>query len=440
MVKHYHFVGIGGISMSALALILHKQGIVVSGSDINENEQTVELRKYDVMVFIGHNVVNISSSVTNLVINGAISNDNPELVIAKERGLEIVDRSVLLAEISKSYKNVIAVAGTSGKSTTTAMIGAIFVEAELLPTVHNGAVLMSGSGGLGLVQGSDEYFITEACEFKRSFLTLRPRISVITNVNPDHMDCYDDFDDLKKTFFDFGFGSGKVIVNNDCKNSKLISTNFANAVTIGIKNKADIMATDIIEYKRGKYKFTVAVNSTKFDIQLNVFGYHNIYNALAAIAVGVEFGVQPDVIAKALYYYKGIARRFEEITQIGKTKIISDYAHHPIEVATTIKTCSKLFDKFLVVFQPHTYSRTKALFNEFKEVLGNCNVVLYKTYSAREKPIKGGSAHDLAKSLGMKYFSTKTALEKFVDKNIEKYDAVIFVGAGDIDLIARSFN
>jgi len=438
--KVIHFVGIGGISMSGLASVSHRQGNQVSGSDLTENDQIAELRKVGIKIYIGHDAENLPKNCTHVVVNGAISNDNPEIIEAKKRGIEIIDRSILLAEVSRQYKNIIAIAGTSGKSSTTAMIGAIFQEAGLFPTIHNGASCVGCPNSLGLMQGNNEYFITEACEFKRSFLTLAPTIAIITNINPDHMDCYTDLNDLKETFTNFAQKSSLMsFINVDCKNSKEISTKIAKYKTYGIKNKADIMATNIHEYEKGKYKFKVIANSTNFSVQFNVYGYHNIYNALSAIGVALENGIPIKAITNALLNYKGISRRFEEVSKIGGTKILSDYAHHPFEIATTIKTANSLFDNFLIIFQPHTYSRTKALFDDFKNVFKDCNVVFYETYSAREKPIKGGSAQDLANALGKKCFLNKNELIDYTKNIVKDYEALIFVGAGDIDTIARYF-
>jgi len=416
----------------------------VSGSDISDNDQIRHLRNLGIKIHIGHDAKNLPNDCTHVIVNGAIADDNPEYMLAKKRGIKIIDRAELLAEISRGYKNIIAVAGTSGKSSTTAMIGAIFTEAMLSPTIHNGAV-SAYNANLGLVHGGDEFFISEACEFKKSFLKLEPTVGVITNINPDHMDCYKDFDDLMGAFGEFADKTSRsVFVNADCKN--YASLDFSASVemtnrTFGIKNKADITATNIIEFEKGKYKFTCKTNSTNFDVTLNVYGYHNIYNALSAIGVALEYNISLEVIQNALAKYKGISRRFEQLSTyysgLSAVKIISDYAHHPVEIATTIKTAKSLFDKFLIVFQPHTYSRTKALFSEFEQVFDGVDVVFYKTYSAREKVIGGGSSLDLAKVLGKKHYVNKTAMMKHIKKASHKYDAVIFVGAGDIDSISR---
>jgi len=397
----YHFVGIGGISMSGLAAILRKEGHVVSGSDPSQNSQTDALCKLGCRIFHKHHAGNITSCMNYVVINGAISDDNPELVRARELGICIIGREKLLAQISQRYKKVIAVAGTSGKSTTTAMIGAIFKHAGLDPTIHNGAAPVGGEG-LGIDIGGNDFFITEACEFKRSFLTLKPHVAVITNINLDHLDCYKNRGELVAVFDEFASKADFVVKATD--------------------------PIDVVEYQPGKYEFD--------GIRLGVVGLHNVQNARAAITVAQYFGISTNVIKKALESFKGISRRFERLGCLGVCDIITDYAHHPQEIATTIKTAKSLYERPLIIFQPHTYSRTLGLFNEFVDVFANTEVVFYKTYSAREKPIKGGRASDIARSLDREYFDNKLEIGNFVNNIYTCYDAIIFTGAGDIYNVA----
>ena len=412
--------------MSALAMILHKRNHNVTGSDICLNAQTAELQLAGIRVFSGHKRRNLKHLPTQakVIINGAIDDKNPELKEAIRRNLQIVDRAQLLAEIASGYKHVIAVAGTHGKSTTTAMIGAIFREAGLNPTIHNGAVAnphcgaLQSSNNLSLALGEGEFFITEACEFRRSFLSLRPTVAVITNTNPDHMDCYNDFEDLKNTFAQFANQSGKVFYSNQLK------------------------PTEIVEYARAKYQFT-------FDgvqISLSTYGLHNVLNASSAVAVALHFGIDGDIIKTALENFSGIQRRFELLTKTDNLEVISDYAHHPAEIATTIKTAASLYKSFLIIFQPHTYTRTKSLFDEFVETLTPVDVIFFKTYSARENIMLGARAKDIAHAASKPYFSTKRALTRFIEQYVEyrkkikqPLSAIIFTGAGDIDNLARNF-
>lgn len=349
--------------MSGLAELLRHKEYTVTGSDISMG---------------GHST--LPENVEIVVKNGAISDDNPELVQAKKLGLPIVDRSELLAQISQEYANIIAVAGTSGKSTTTAMIGEIFKAAGLNPTVHNGAVLMSEESGLHI--GGDEYFITEACEFKKSFLTLYSTLAVITNIRPDHMNCYHDFDDLKATFKQFSQQSKSVIFGEN-------------------------------------------------------FGNHILENIDLATRAAQHFEIDDVIIENALANFKGLKRRFEVLGKLGETIIVSDYAHHPDEIRTTIASANERWNNYLIVFQPHTYTRTRDLFLEFEDVLWNKDVILFKTYSAREDEIIGARAEDLADALNQPCFMSELRLVEFIKKTASRYEAVIFTGAGDIDDIAR---
>ena len=368
--------------MSALAVMLHTRGHTVSGSDLVANEQTRKLQSLGIKIHIGHARAN-SAGADFVVINGAVDEGNPEL---KNKTAKIVRREELLAEIESTYKTRIAVAGTHGKSTTTAMIYAILANANLDPTVHNGAVIQPINSNY--VIGKGDIFLTEACEFKRSFLSLRPTIAVITNVDFDHADCYKDLADVQKTFDKFAAIAQTVIKTEECLPVK--------------------------------------------DLKLRVPGAHNLENARAAAQVGRVLGISEPIIKKALENFMGIDRRFQKIASVDNCDIISDYAHHPAEIATTIQTARSLYKKFLVIFQPHTYTRTIALFQRFMQVLSTCDCVLYKTYAAREKPITGGRAEDLAAAAGVQCIETHTALNAFIKKHSDRYDAIILTGAGDM--------
>ena len=361
--------------MSALARLAELDGARVSGSDANHPP--------------GHRCENIHSGIDLVIINGAIADDNPELLRARELGIEIMGRETLLAHIERRYTNRIAVAGSHGKSTTTAMIGQVLSFGGLNPTVHNGA-------HPNLMIGGRDYFVTEACEFKRSFLELAPTVAVITNVDFDHVDCYRDFDDIKAAFDTFGSRAQTVFWGSEIDSAQLMN---------GIK--------------------------------LKVPGKHNIENAALAVTVGKHFGIPRDTIKAALENFTGIRRRFEKVGAINDCIIIDDYAHHPTEIAATIETAESIYgaNRFLVVFQPHTFTRTKALFHDFVHSLGRANCVLYKTFSAREKPIQGGTAHDLARALGCRYFASPEALKRYLGRVAAKYDAIIMMGAGDLDKI-----
>ena len=362
--------------MSALAAILHARGHTISGSDLVRNEQTAMLEALGIKVYIGHRKSN-SKHADVIVINGAIWEDNSEL----SNNIPVVTREELLAEISNDYPVRIAVAGTHGKSTTTAMISDILVGAGLDPTVHNGAVMQPINSNF--IIGGNQVFLTEACEFKRSFLTLCPTIAVITNIDYDHVDCFKDLDAVKISFAEFAKKAGTVIRTEDCP---------------------------------------------PIDFTLQVPGAHNRENARTAAQVGRVLGVKECVIKKALENFQGVDRRFQRIGG----NVISDYAHHPVELVATIETAKSIYQKPLVIFQPHTYTRTLALFDDFVKALSSCDCVLYKTYAARELPIVGGRAKDLAAKLGVKYIATPTTLNNFIKKVSNQYDAIILAGAGDM--------
>jgi UDP-N-acetylmuramate--alanine ligase len=377
----YHFIGIGGISMSALAAMLHTKGHAVSGSDLTANDQTRKLQAMGVKIHIGHARKN-SAGADFVVYNGAVDESNPEL---GRKSAKLIRREELLAEIESTYKTRIAVAGTHGKSTTAAMIYAILNQACLDPTVHNGAVIQPINSNY--VIGKGDIFLTEACEFKRSFLALRPTIAVITNVDFDHADCYKDLADVQAAFDRFAAVAETVVKTQDCP---------------------------------------------PVDVKLRVPGAHNLENARAAAQVGRVLGIGEPVIMKALENFQGIDRRFQKVAVVGNCDIISDYAHHPTEIATTIQTAKSIYKKFLIIFQPHTYTRTIALFDRFVRVLSTCDCVLYKTYAAREKPIAGGRAEDLAKALNIQCIDTPAALNDLIEKSSREYNAIILTGAGDM--------
>jgi len=366
--------------MEALSRLVAIQGAIISGSDAG--------------IAPGHVAGNVHKGIDMIVVNGAIADDNVEVVRARELGIAIIDRAELLAEIESQYKNRIAIAGTHGKSTTTAMIGAVLVAGGLNPTVHNGA-------RPNLILGGKDFFVTEACEFKRSFLKLNPTVAVVTNIEYDHVDCYKSLKDVQRAFDKFTAKAGTVI-----------------------RNRGRIWS---FAHSRGKYGFLVG----GVRILLNVPGKHNVQNAALAVKVGLHFGIDIETIKRALEAFNGIERRFQQIGE----GVITDYAHHPAEIETTIKTATDIYGegKFLIVFQPHTFSRTIALFDDFVRVLRQCDCVMYKTYSAREKSMDGGTAADLATAVGVRHFSNKVGLKNYLAKVSGNYRAIILTGAGDIN-------
>jgi len=428
----YFFVGIGGVSMSALAKLLRTQGKYVAGSDVVESANTKELSALGISIYIGHAASNLQGeSVDYLVINGAIADDNPELLFAKQNGIKIIYRETLLAQIARRYQNVIAIAGCHGKSSTTAMIGSIFKQSGRQPTVHNGVQN-------NLQIGGKQWFITEACEFRKSFLKLKPRVAVITNVDADHLDCYQNLTEIKQCFAQFAAQSEIVIKNATDPNSVALRGR-QRTVTFGL-NSGDVHVKNLTRLVDGGHSFEITVNPRVFGtiyqiprFTVHVPGLHNVLNALAAITCALVSQIDFGSTRRALADYKGIARRFQHFAKIGNTPVILDYAHHPREIAATIQTARNLFHKFLLVFQPHTYTRTLSLWDDFVKVLGSVpHLVIYKTFAARGKTILGGRALDLSRHLQVKYLASTETLTRYLKQNASNYDAIILCGAGDV--------
>jgi UDP-N-acetylmuramate--alanine ligase len=428
---HYFFVGIGGISMSALSKLLLAEGHTVCGSDLAENTLIKELRTCGCKVYIGHSSENVMGGADIMIVNGAIADNNPECIYARNHNIPIITRDKLLAQIASKYNTVAAVAGCHGKSTTTAMLGACLTSGGFYPTVHNGV-----KDNLRI--GSKNYFVTEACEFKRGFLSLAPSVAVITNIDADHLDCYKDIRDIKNTFAKFAASADIVVKNAEDPNSYSCFGRIK-TVTFGINFGS--VHTRNLKKQGGKYSFDIVLApeifgkwASDFSIALSVPGLHNAANAAAAIAAALVLGVNMSHIKTALENFPGVSRRFEKLTEINNTPVILDYAHHPKEIQTAVETAESLYKNYLLIFQPHTYTRTIALWEDFVTVLsGMKNLWLYKTYAARELPIKGGRAWDLKKSLGnkVKYFAGTGTLKKYINRTAHNFDAIILCGAGD---------
>lgn len=412
--------------MSGLAKILLSYGKKVLGSDSGESDNLEELETLGVKIYRTHLRENISNETHLVVYSGAIKKDNPELLEAEKLGIPIIERSELLGIIASQYKKVIAISGTHGKTTTTAMIGEIFVSAGGNPTIH------IGGNSIGLksntVIGGDQYFIVEACEYRESFRFLNPYIGIITNIELDHLDYYKNMKSLKLAFQKFA------------NNSKLIITGSAD---IQNKNKIDISKAWTIKnleaYGSG-YNFNVYHNDEFFySFRLNMIGIHNVSNALFAIAVSYECGIEKEVIASALSGFMGVSRRYEKISQLGTCSVIIDYAHHPTELSSSIDGIKSVYKNILYIFQPHTYSRTLKLFDEFIDVL--CclpNLLLFETYPAREQVIAGGTAMDLFSRLekngmkNLKYMCKVEDVTNHILNNCRSYDCVLILGAGNL--------
>ena len=436
------FIGICGISMSGLAIILKNQGKKISGSDINSGEIKKKLKRNGIKVYSSHKKTNVKNCDL-VVYSGAISSDNPEFLFAKERGIDCIERSELLYLVSKDYKNVIAISGTHGKTTTTAMIAYIFMVAGLNPTIHLGGEFDFINGNIHC--GDKKYFITEACEFRDSFLTLKPKFSVVNNIEEEHLDYFKNFQNEKYSFKKFVNQTKQAsFVNEKCVN---YIGNCEKVKTFGYKENNIYYIKDVKQGDDLKYTFDFYKKGTFIgNFKLNIFGKHNLENAMVAIAVCLENKIDYKFIYLGLKTFNNVHRRFEYVGNFGSCPVVQDYAHHPTEIFNTIKTAKEVFKrKIICVFQPHTYSRTKLLIENFTKCFnGLDSLYLLKTYSAREKFDYLGSADYLKeKILQTKptfavrgVFDKKQILSKLI-KNHPCDSVILFLGAGDIEQVCK---
>ena len=444
---HVYFMGIGGISMSGLAHILIEEKFKISGSDNKESDLTRTLEKLGATVLYGQKAENIQSCqpIDVVVYTAAVHPDNPEFMAAKEAGIPMLTRAQLLGQIMKQYELPVAVAGTHGKTTTTSMLSKILLEAGTDPTLSIGGVFKDINGNIRV--GKSQYFVTEACEYTNSFLSFFPKISIISNIDADHLDFFKDLDDIRHSFKKFAQllpSDGTLVINGDIDNVKEITDDLnCNIVTYGSESSFDYYPTDVVYNKQGYPSFTAHMPEGKtLSISLSVPGIHNVYNALASIAVAKLFDIDESHIVSALSAFGGTSRRFEHKGEIGGVTIIDDYAHHPTEIKATLTAAQNYpHNKIWCVFQPHTYTRTKALLNEFAEALSLADhVVLADIYAAREKDNLGISSRTLRDKIvemghECNYFPTIenfNEIEKFLLQNCTKGDLLITMGAGDV--------
>ncbi len=439
-----HFIGIGGISMSGLAEVLLQAGFPVSGSDAKKSPLTLALEEKGARIYYGQSALNIEETVQLVVYTAAIHADNPEFVRAKERRLPMLTRAELLGQIMQNYNTPIAIAGTHGKTTTTSMVSHILLEGDCDPTLSVGGILPAIHGNIRV--GRSGIFVTEACEYTNSFLSFFPKISVILNIDADHLDFFKDIEDIRRSFRLFAQrlpADGTLIINRDTPAWEAVVKNLpCKVVTYGLTD-GDYTAADIRRGGDGKTTFTCQKDGrTIGTFSLLVPGLHNISNALASIALAIELGLDAEVIRRGLASFAGTQRRFQKKGEIGGVTIIDDYAHHPTEIQATLHAARDYSPKTLwCVFQPHTYSRTKALLPEFAKALSLADhVVLTDIYPARETDTLGVSSADLQKLLlaagtPCEYFSTFDETENFLLKSCTQGDMLITMGAGDVEII-----
>lgn len=439
---HIHFIGIGGISMSGLAEILLEEGFTVSGSDAKESPLTRKLESEGAHICYGQKAENITDDIDCVVYTAAISRTNPELIEAVAHKIPMLTRAELLGQLMKNYDTPIAVSGTHGKTTTTSMISHILLEGKVDPTISVGGILKAIGGNIRV--GSSETFLTEACEYTNSFLHFFPKISVILNIEEDHLDFFKDLEDIRHSFHQFAAllpSDGTLVINGEITDYPEIYQGLdCNVVTYGPSADFDYSASDISYDEEGHASFDLAKHGEKAGrITLSVTGDHNVSNALASIAVAELLDIPMDTIKKGLLSFTGTDRRFEYKGTFNGVTVVDDYAHHPTEIKATLKAAQHYpHNSVWCVFQPHTYTRTKAFFHEFAEALSHADhLVLADIYAAREADTLGISSADLAEEaakLGTDshYFPSFAEIEAFLKENCRPGDLLITMGAGDI--------
>ena len=444
-----YFMGIGGISMSGLAEILLQENFQVSGSDISESDIVKSLRACGATVNIGQIAENIQDDIDLVVYTAAISKDNPEFLEVQRRGIPMLTRAQLLGQIMNNYKYGIAISGTHGKTTTTSMMSHVLLKADTDPTISIGGMLDVIGGNIRV--GKSDYFVTEACEYTNSYHSFNPFISIILNVDEDHLDFFSGIDEIVesfKTFAEILPSDGLLVINGDMEHKERIVSNLdCNIITFGLNPDNKYSATDITFDDEGHPTYTLLVDGKKTDtIALHATGIHNVINSLSVIAVADFLNLNREDVRAGLFECSSAKRRFEHK---GTTKngvmILDDYAHHPTEIAATLKAAKNTpHNEMWCIFQPHTYTRTYALLDKFAEALSTCDhVILADIYAAREKDTGMVSSKDLETKINelggnAVYIGDFLSIENFVEKNCKKNDLLITMGAGNVDFIGDS--
>ena len=449
---HVYFSGIGGISMSGLAQLLRSRGFQVSGSDRSASSITDALAADGINVIIGQKKENITPDIDLVVFTAAIRPDNPEYIAVMENGIPHINRSVLLGQIMRGYKNPVAVSGTHGKTTTTSMISEIMMAAGTDPTLSIGGILDSIGGNVRI--GHSDYFAAEACEYTNSFLDMFPGIGIILDIDADHLDFFKDLADIRRSFRKFAQlipEDGALIINTQIPDVEEITEGLRCAVILyGPDDKADYWPENITYDKFARATYTLCSRSSDGTVQrqtitLGVPGEHNVYNSMAAAAAADYLGIDRAHTAAALKGYTGTERRFQILGTRNGFTVIDDYAHHPTEIEATLRTALNYPHRELwCVFQSHTYTRTKALMDEFARALTLADhVILAKIYPARETDNLGISSHTLAdriRQLGHPCLCMDSfeEIEDYLLQNCQSDDLVITMGAGNIDEVGHN--
>ena len=448
-IRKLHFVGIGGIGMSGIAEILIDQGFAITGSDRAGSDNTERLAALGAHVYIGHQASNVEPDVDAIVYSSAIPPDNPEIAIAHQRKIPVIRRAEMLAEVMR-LKYGIGIAGTHGKTTTTSMVSLVLMEGGVDPTVIVGGRLR-GLAGSNARMGKGDFIVVEADEFDRSFLSITPTIAVLTTLETDHLDCYRDLEDIKAAFIQFAskvpFYGFIVLCLDEPALQDIMPKLKKKIITYGLNGQADLQAVDII-HKQNRTRFTVLHAGKELgEVELQIPGKHNVQNALAAIAVGLELRVPFRLVKTGIEKFTGVFRRWEVKAEVGDIMVVDDYAHHPTEIKATLAGVKAGWRRRVIcVFQPHLFSRTRDFYDEFGRSFFNADVlVLTDVYPAREEPIQGVNGElivNAAKELGHKqvhYVPDKKAVPKFLMDIKQPGDIIITMGAGDIWKFGEEF-
>ena len=450
-IKHIHFVGIGGAGMGGIAEVLLNEGYAISGSDRQANGMTDRLQSFGAAIYLGHAASNIELANV-VVVSSAIDHSNPEVSAANEKRIPVIRRAEMLAELMR-FRHGIAIAGTHGKTTTTSLISTIFAEAKLDPTFVIGGLL--NSAGTNARLGDSQYLIAEADESDASFVHLQPMVSVVTNIEADHMETYQgDFQKMQDTYIDFlhnlPFYGLAVLCIDDPVIIKLLPRIGRKYVTYGVSDQADVRAVDIkLGFNQSSFN-VLRENSPPLAVTVNLPGQHNVLNSLAAIAVATDEGLENKYIVKALCEFSGIGRRFEflgdYVTSKGQVILVDDYGHHPTEVAATIAVARNNWPnrRLVMAYQPHRFTRTRDLYEDFVQVLSQVDVLLLlEVYAAGEEAIDGADSRSLCRSIRQRgqlepiYVSDMTELPKLLAENLNDQDIIMTQGAGNIGKIAK---
>ena len=449
--QNLHFVGIGGIGMSGIAEVLHNQGYIVSGSDVANSPTLERLASLGIRVAVGHEAENLGSAQA-VVVSTAVKETNPEVIAARAKKLPVVPRALMLAELMR-MKRGIAIAGTHGKTTTTSLVASVLAEGGLDPTFVIGGRLLAAGSNARL--GTGEFLVAEADESDASFLHLSPTLAVITNIDADHMETYEhSLDRLHQAFVDFAhrlpfYGSLYACVD-DAGVASILPRVVKPVVTYGLSAEADIRATDI-EAHGATMNFTaIRCGHADLPVTVKVAGLHNVRNTLAAIAIAQDLGVSDNAIARALKNFGGVGRRFQRFGEVthddARFELIDDYGHHPVELKTTLAAARAAFPgrRLVLAFQPHRYSRTRDLFEDFAAVLSEVDMLLLaEVYAAGEAPIIAADGRALARAIRLRgrveplFVEDIAQLPEHVLQMVRDGDVVMTMGAGSIGTVAQ---